>query len=126
MSLSIHDLDTNELLLSVNSWHWRAIVKAIRLLAVIPDTRVDSLNEVCVGELTQEEARSVAQAMKSVLLPSVKPQERLLLNGQNAKVDDGTFHRARDEQWKNYGTDLETLTKFAQICEASSGISVQP
>lgn len=126
MGLSIHDLQTNELLFSVNFWHWRAIVEAIRSLSVVPESRVDSLHEPCLGELTQEEARAVALAMKAVLLPSLKTGERLMLNGQHTEPDDGTFYRDPAEQWKNYGTDLETLTKFAQLCETSGGISVQP
>lgn len=127
MGLSIHDLQSNELLFAVNHWHWRAIVEAIRSLAVIPDSRVDALHEACIGELTQEEAHVVAESIKTVLLPLLKPDDRLLLNGERTtESDDGTFHRTPDDQWKNYATNFEVLTKFAQFCEASHGISVQP
>jgi hypothetical protein len=126
VSLSIHDLKTNEFLLSMNFWNWRAIVEVIRLLRVLPDQRVDALHEVCVGELTQEEAQAVAQALKILLMPTLKSEERLLQNGQRTGPDDGTFYRTPDEQWKNYGTNLEALTKFSEVCETSFGISVQP
>ena len=112
--------------LKLSGWHWRVIVEAIRDLAVLDDARVDGLHKAGVGALTQEEARSAAAGLRDRLLPTLAPGERLLLNGEKTtEPDDQVFHRAREDQWRNYSTDLPTLTLFVEFCERSGGFSVR-
>src|SRR5258708_4194294 len=101
MGIHVSDRQSNEVIFRVNFWHWRAIVEAIRSLGVLPEPRVDSLPEPCVGELSQEEARAVATAIRQGLLPSLAEQERLLLDGRRtSEPDDGTLYRSPEEEHK--------------------------
>lgn len=61
MGVSLFGRTTNEIIFDVNFWHWRAIVEAVRSLAVLPEARVDALHEQWLDTgLTREEARVVA------------------------------------------------------------------
>lgn len=112
--------------LTISSWHWRTIVEAVRDLAILPDATLDALHKPEAGALSGEEARAVARALRERLLPTLAPDERLLLNGARTKEpDDQVFHRAREEQWRNYSTDLATLSRFADFCDASGGFSLR-
>jgi hypothetical protein len=85
---------TDTIVFDVNFWHWRAIVEAIRSLGVLPAKRVDALHGQFVGEPTQEEARTVAAAIRERLLPNLADAERVLLDGRRTtEPDDGTFYR---------------------------------
>jgi hypothetical protein len=78
-----------------------------------------------VGELTEEEARIVATAIRRSLLPDLTDDERLLLDGRRTtEPDDMTFHRAPGERHKNYSTNRRVLEKFAECCEACHGFRV--
>jgi hypothetical protein len=121
----LFDQETDDSIFNINFWHWRTIVEAIRSLDVLPTERVNSLHEPFFGELTQQEARVVAAAIRDRLLPTLRSDERLLLKGRRTtEPDNGTFYRDPDEQHKNYSTNREVLEKFAQCCEACNGFRV--
>src|SRR5688572_10611040 len=108
--MTLFDQKTNAIVFDVNFWHWRAIVEAIRSLRVLPEARVDALHEQWVGELTEDEARSVAPAIRERLLPTLRDDERLLLDGRTTtEPDDGTFYRDPAEQHRNYSTNRRVL-----------------
>jgi len=123
--MTLFDQTTDAIVFDVTFWHWRAIVEAIRSLGVLPEQQVDALHEQFVGELTAEEARSVAAAVRDRLLPSLREGERLLLDGRRTtEPDDGTFFRDPAEQHKNYSTDRQMLEEFARCCESCGGLRV--
>jgi hypothetical protein len=70
--MTLFDQKTDAIVFDVNFWHWRAIVEAVRVLGVLPEERVDSLHEQFNGELTVEEARAVAVALRGRLLPTLR------------------------------------------------------
>jgi hypothetical protein len=125
MGVTLFDQKTDAIVFDTNFWHWRAIVEAIRSLEVLPKTQVDALHEPFVGELTESEVRAVAAAIREQLLPELREDQRLLLDGRRTTVpDDGTFHRDPSEQHKNYSTDRSKLEEFAKCCEMCSGFRV--
>lgn len=125
MGIDLSDLVTDETIFRVNFWHWRTIVEAIRALHVIDSDRAAALHEPFASELTREEARAVAAAIRERLLPTLRDDERLLLDGTRTTVpDDGTFHRDPSEQHKNYSTNRAVLAEFAAACEACAGFRV--
>jgi hypothetical protein len=125
MGVSLFDQGSNAIIFDVNFWHWRAIVEAIRSLQVLPEPRVDALHESWVGELTQAEARQVAAAIRRCLLPMLRDEERLLLDGQRTtEPDDGTLYRDPEDQHKNYSTNRLVLEQFASCCETCGGFRV--
>jgi hypothetical protein len=123
--MTLFDQKTDAIVFDVNFWHWRAIVAAIRSLGVLPEQRVDALHEQFVGALTVEEARAVAAAIRERVLPTLRENERLLLDGRRTtEPDDGTLYRDPAEQHKNYSTDRRVLEEFAKCCESCGGFRV--
>ena len=125
MGVVLSDLGDGDHLFSVNFWHWRAIVEAVRTADVLPDERVDALHQPFVGELTQSEARSVGAAIRKKILPTRSNDERLMLDGRRTtEPDDGTFHRTPEGQHPNYSTDQPTLAEFAEFCRGCEGFRI--
>jgi hypothetical protein len=126
MGVSLVDRDTDETVLDVNFWHWRAIVEAIRRLHVLPDERARALHDQWMDSgLTREEARLVAAAMRSGVLPTLRGGERLLLDGKRTtEPDDFKMYYAPDERHKNYSTDRAVLEEFVACCERCNGFLV--
>ncbi len=125
MGVTLFDQKSNAIVFDTNFWHWRAIVEAIRSLGELPEDRVDLLHEPFVGDLTEREARTVAAAIRERLLPTLRDDERLLLDGRRTtEPDDGTFYRDPAEQHKNYSTNREVLERFARCCELCGGVQV--
>jgi hypothetical protein len=126
VGVSLFDRKTNDIVFDVNFWHYRAIVEAVRSLRVLPDATVDALHESWQDTgLTAEEARLVAAAIRTRLLPTLSEGERLLLDGRRTtEPDDGTMHIGPTELHKNYSTDRRVLEEFAKCCETCNGFSV--
>ncbi len=126
MGVSLFDRQTDEIVFDINFWHWRAIVEAVRSLEVLPDERVDALHELWQDTgLTAEEARRVAFAIRERLLPTLHPEERLLLDGTRTTApDDGIFYTVPAERHRNYSTTPDVLERFAMCCETCGGFRV--
>jgi hypothetical protein len=126
VGVSLFDRKTNGIVFDVNFWHYRAIVEAIRSLGVLPDEKVDALHESWQDTgLTTEEARLVAAALRTRLLPTLGEDDRLLLDGQRTtEPDDGVMHYDPVEQHKNYSTNRRVLEEFVKCCETCNGFSV--
>jgi hypothetical protein len=126
VGVSLFDRKTNDIVFDVNFWHYRAIVEAVRSLGVLPDEKVDALHESWQDTgLTTEEARLVAAAIRTRLLPTLREGERLLLDGRRTtEPDDGTMHYDPAEQHKNYSTNSRVLEEFVKCCETCNGFSV--
>src|SRR5215831_18009927 len=73
MGISLFDRKTGgEPAFDINFWHWRAIVEAIRSTRTLTDAQVDGLHEpFCGNGLTIEQARNVATALKSKVIPQL-------------------------------------------------------
>lgn len=125
MGVTLHDLASDEAVFDVNFWHWRALAEAVRRLDVLPAETVDLLHEPFVGELTEPEARLVAEAIQTRLLPTLPSDERVMLDGTRTTTpDDGTFYREPARQHLNYSTDRATLEEFATCCARCAGFRV--
>ena len=125
MGVTLFEHDTDAIVFDINFWHWRALVEAVRRTGVLPEERIEGLHQPFLGELTQEEVRAVAAALRAELLPTLEANERLLLDGERTTVpDDGVFHREPSEQHKNYSTNREILERFIVCCETCAGFRV--
>jgi hypothetical protein len=126
MGICLDDKSHPDLRFDPNFWHWRAIVEAVRRLRVLPEKKVDDLHvPYCGYGLTRDEARAVASAIRSRLLPSLEPDDRLLLRGETTKMpDDGVMHYEPDDEEKNYSTNRRVLEEFADFCEKCDGFTV--
>lgn len=123
--MTLFDQKTNAIIFDVNFWHWRAIVEAVRRLGVLPESRIDALHEQFLGDLREDEAKAVATAIRERLLPTLRDDECLLLDGRRTtEPDNGTFYRNPAEQHKNYSTNRRILEEFARCCESCGGFRV--
>ena len=72
MTVSLYDRKIEKCVFEVNYWNWRVIVEAIRALSVLPEERIDSLHlQFCGMGLSESEARTVALAIRTKLLPTL-------------------------------------------------------
>lgn len=126
MGVSLLDRKSKEVVFDVNFWHYRAIVEAIRALDVLPTEKVDALHESWQDTgLTTVDARVVAAAIRTRLLPTLGDDERILWDGsRTTEADDGTFYRDPAEQHKNYSTNGRVLEEFVKCCETCEGFFV--
>lgn len=125
MGVVLFDLSGDDHSFSVNFWHWHAIVEAIRAAGALPAERVDALHRPFVGLLRQSEARAVAAALRTKILPSLSYDERLLLDGRRTtEPDDGKMHLIPEDLHRNYSTDRATLEEFAAFCRECDGFRV--
>lgn len=126
MGIDLFDRRTGEIIFSVNFWHYRAIVEAIRTLDVLSEATVDSLHASYQGNgLSASQAKAVARALRRRLIPRLAPGERVLWGGGRTKEpDDGTYHRDPAEYHRNYSTNREVLEEFAECCENCNGFDV--
>lgn len=122
MSVILFDLESGESGFSVNFWHWRTIVEAIRATHSLPDEQVDLLHQPFVGGLREREARIVGRALRAVTA-TLSPDDRLLLDGTTtADPDDHTLYW--DEWHRNYSTNRRILEQFIAYCDTCHGFSI--
>ncbi len=125
MGVTLFDQVTEEIIFDVNFWNWRALLEAVRALDVLPTETVSLLHEPYIGELSQDDARRVAEAIRTRLLPTLTDAERVLLDGsRTTEPDDGTFYRDAAEQHRNYSTTRDVLARFADCCASCGGFRV--
>lgn len=126
MGISLRDVDNPELRFDVNFWHWHAIVEEIKRLCTLPEAVVDGLHEpFCGNGLSKDQARAVAQEIRSRVLPHVSAGVRILLDGtRTTEPDDGVFHARPEELDQNYSTTPEVLAQFGAYCEVTNGFTV--
>ncbi len=124
MGVDIDDLRDRGRSIHANWWQWRPTVELIRSLGLFDGERLDHLSDGC-GEFTEAEARELAAALERRVLPGLQPGERVLLDGAvTQEPDDGTFHRAPQEQHRNYSAGYDWLVRFVAFCKESGGLYV--
>jgi len=117
MGFDLIDLKNKEDGFSTNIWHWHVIVGIIRSLRVLPEEKVDSLNEQYTDKgLSAEEARIVAAEMRSQVLPMLDQHSRVYFDGSTVRTDiphDNVHY-----------TTQAVLQRFVDYCERSSGFAL--
>lgn len=123
MGIMLFDRKNQGHTFDVNSYHWRAIVEEIRRLSVLPNEVIDSLHEQFVGGLSLDQAHLVAKSIREKVLPSLEPEQRILLDGaRTTEPDDFTLYKTGTD--RNYSTDARALEEFAEFCGQSDGFAV--
>jgi hypothetical protein len=124
MGISLHDLRPDGDSFQVNFWNWHPIVELIRQLRVLPDERAAALHEpFCHNGLTKAEAKLVADALEVHVLPTLRHDERALLDGsRTSEPDDFVFHKV--DPARNYSTTRAVLERFVAYCRTCSGFEV--
>jgi len=74
--------------------------------------------------LSQEQAARVADALETLLLPTLAENHRLLLDGRiTSEPDDMTLYKGEDAH-RNYSTNRRTLLTFIRFLRECSGFEV--
>jgi hypothetical protein len=133
MGISLFDRETgDEPSFHINFWHWGAIVEAIRSTRALTDAQVDGLHEpFCGNGLTIEQARIVAAALRSKVIPRLRSDDWLGLdqsvstNRNDGPVGGFTAAVERGEDLSYlYQTNRAVVETFANYCEACNDFDV--
>jgi hypothetical protein len=124
MGVDIDDLRDRNRSIHSSWWSWRTTVELVRTLRIFDNQRLDMLSDG-FGEFTEAEAKQLAQGLEREILPGLKQNQRVLLNGTvTESPDEGTFYREPNEQHENYSVQYEWLVKFVEFSKASGGLYV--
>jgi hypothetical protein len=75
------------------------------------------------GDFTADEARWIAAGLEEHVLPRLRPDERVRLDGTATdEPDDGTFHRTDDTTHLNYSVRYEDLVRLIEFCKTADGL----
>jgi hypothetical protein len=97
----------------------------LRLSKLFDDVRLEMMGYNGCAEVSEAEARSVAQFLEERVLIAVRPGDRVLLDGQITDVpDDFRFYRQPAEHAKNYSATEGWLRTFATFCRKCGGFRV--
>jgi hypothetical protein len=125
MGVSLDDLGHARHSLDCNGWNWRPTIEILRSTGLFDQDRLDHMGYNAGAEVSQEEARAIADFLDRNVLPSLSEGERILLDGSvTGAPDDGTFYRDPAEAFKNYAVEAEWLRKFSAFCRECFGFRV--
>jgi hypothetical protein len=125
MGVTLCDLGRDDRSEDCNWWNWRPTIELLRLSGLFDEERLELMGCNAGVEVSEAEARAVAQFLEERILPAVRPDQRLLLDGSvTDEPDDGTFHREAGRQHENYSAHGEWLRRFADFCRECGGFSV--
>lgn len=112
--------------LRCNWWSWRPSLALLRASEVVTDlARLELLGANAGQPVSEAEARAFALHLAEVVLPALRPGERLRLDlSSTAEPDDGTFYREPDELHLNYSATYEWLTELEAFCRECAGFKV--
>lgn len=120
------DLGSENYEFRANVWNWKTALEIIKSFDVVSEGKLRQMTYNGTGaKLEREEAHTVAEKIRDVILPKLEPNKRILMDlSVTDKPDDGTLYRDEDELWKNYSTDYEWLKEFSEFCLKSKGFQV--
>jgi hypothetical protein len=125
MGVDLEDLKREDRSEYCNWWSWRPTIELLRVSGLFDAERLELMGTNSGVEITESEARAIAQLFEERVLPTLRPGERMLLDGTVTDVpDDGTFYREPSEQWKNYSASEEWLRRFVTFCRECQGFRV--
>ena len=74
------------------------------------------------GSLDASDVRQLADFLSDVVLPRLRPGERMFPTGEiTAEPDDGTFYREESELWRNYSLHREVLEAIIAFVRGAGG-----
>ena len=126
MSFILIDTSDEERDLQLNAWHWRTILMLLDVSGAVSKERLEvmGISGAC-PTLSQEEARSIAAALRTKVLSGLRSDERITIDGTITKEpDDGTLFRDPKDQHKNYSTNAQVLEKLCDFCESCRGFKI--
>ncbi|QQS31803.1 MAG: hypothetical protein IPM50_08915 [Acidobacteriota bacterium] len=126
MSFTLIDSGSEGYEFSTSVWHWKAAVEIIKSLDALSEGTVRQMGYNAMGiKIDQEEAKKIADGIRSEILPKLKPNKRMFADlSITDEPDDGTIYRDEDEQWKNYSVTHDWLAELADFCERSKGFQI--
>jgi hypothetical protein len=125
MAVILADLKREDREEYCNWWNWRPTIELLRQSELFDAERLEMMGCNGCAEVSEDEARSIAKFLDEKILPSLLPEERVMLDGGVTHVpDDGTFYRESAEHFKNYGASEDWLRRFAAFCRECSGFRV--
>jgi len=125
MSVILVDLGCDDHDCQINGWDWRPILQIIRLLQIFDADRLVRMGFNGGGaEVTEDEARLIAEFLEGEVLPLLSDQDRVRLDlaVSNEGRWEGPIESAPQERL--YGASKECLVGFASFCRSCRGFRV--
>lgn len=116
MSITLEDAQGQRV--DVNAWNWGVLHYAVACAKPPVFEDEEFLEVLRFGGVTlaQEQADDFWEYLSEVVLPLLKPGQRMLLDfSVTDEPDDGTFHR--DDLEKNYSLRYEVLLSVVQFLQ---------
>ncbi len=126
MSFSFFTLDTEEIVLGVNSWNWRATLEIIDSFKILDSETIYRMGCGCAyyPEISKNQAREIAKRLKCEYIDRMHNNDRILFDlSMTNEPDDGTLYQGDDVD-KNYSATKEWLIEFYEFCNSCNGFSV--
>lgn len=126
MSFTLMDLSSENFEFRSNVWNWKAALEVIKSLDIVSEGKVRQMSSNATGiAVSNEEAKLIGEKIRQEILPKLEPNKRIFADlSITDKPDDGTIHKDKDEQWKNYSADYNYLDEFSEFCLRSKGFQV--
>jgi hypothetical protein len=102
MGFIVKDLADENKVLKINIWNWHPTVELIESFGIIDAERIERMHmQLGAAKITEAEARQIGQRLQADVIPRLRSDDRVLLDGSvTDEPDDGVMHY--DDTSQNY------------------------
>jgi hypothetical protein len=126
MGVILVDLGDDRHDLAMNWWNWRPILSFLREGGVIDGEQFERMgSNGCGGQLTLEDALSVAAYLRREIIPRMNDNERMHADGQVSPAPEVPRLISLLPAQELYAARKVAVNSFASFCEASKGFEVR-
>ena len=125
MSLILVDLARESHDLQCNGWNWRPTVELIRRSGLIDSDRLERMTCSGIGgQVTAEEARAIALFLGTEILPRLKDDEMIHMDGGVSKQPQSPRPIVGTDPYELYAARKSWVESFVTFCKESGGFKV--
>jgi len=126
MSITLHDMGSENFEFNANVWNWKAALEVVKSLDILSEGKVRQMGYNAMGvKIDMDDAHLIGRKIRDEVLPKLEPNKRIFADGSiTDQPDDGTIYKDEDEQWKNYSVSHDWLKDFTEFCLRSKGFQI--
>lgn len=125
MSFILVDLADEQHDLQINGWNWRPVLAFLRNANLIDDEQFERMGaNGCGGRLTAQQAHKAAEFLRWDILPQLKDDERMHVDGQVSAMPDKPQPIHSTSAYELYAARKSCIEAFVSFCKTSKGFEV--